>query len=70
YRPVEDPVETNDLALARPELFAEMVATYDRFAEEVNLIEVPDDYNPITQIQKNAARNQGKEMTDKVPLLD
>jgi arylsulfatase len=70
YRSVEDPVEANDLAPARPELFAEMVAAYDRFAEEVKLIEVPDDYNPLMQIQKNVARNQGKEMTDKVPVLD
>ena len=70
YRPVEDPVEANDLAQAEPELLAELLAAYDRFSEEVNLIEVPDDYNPVKQIQKNVARNQGKEVTDKVPLLD
>ena len=70
YRPVEDPVEANDLAQSEPELFAELVTAYDLFAKEVNLIEVPEDYNPIKQIQKNAARNQGKEATDKVPLLD
>jgi arylsulfatase A-like enzyme len=70
YRPNEDPVEVNDLASAKPDLFAELVAAYDRFAEEVNLIEVPDDYNPVMQIQKNVARNQGEEATDKVPVLD
>jgi len=70
YRPVEDPVEINDLAQAEPEILAEMVAAYDRFADEVNLIEVPDDYNPIVQMQKNVARNQGEEMTDTVPVLD
>jgi arylsulfatase A-like enzyme len=70
YRPVEDPVEANDLAGAEPELFAELAAAYDRFAEDFNLIEVPDDYNPILQVQKNVARNQGEEATDKVPTLD
>ncbi len=40
------------------------------FTVESNLIAVPDDYNPIEQIQKNVARNQGKEATDKVPALD
>jgi len=70
YRPIEDPVEANDLAGAEPKLLAEMVAAYDRFAKDFKLIEVPDDYNLITQLQKNAARNQGEEATDKVPALD
>jgi arylsulfatase A-like enzyme len=70
YRPVEDPAEVNDLAAANPELVAGMLVEYERFAEDVNLIEVPDDYNPLMQLQKNAARNQGEEATDKVPVLD
>jgi hypothetical protein len=70
YRPLEDPVEASDLGPSNPKLVAELKAEYGRFSKEVNLIEVPDDYNPITQIQKNAARNQGKEMTDRVPILD
>ena len=70
FRPDRDPVEVQDLAEVEPELFAEMVAAYDRYAEEFNLIEVPADYNPITQIQKNVARNQGEEVTDTVPILD
>ncbi len=70
YRPLEDPAEVNDLAGAEPELFAEMVAEYGRFAEEVNLIEVPDDYHVIEQLQKNAARNQAEEATDTVPMMD
>ena len=52
------------------DLLAEMVAAYERFADEFDLIEVPDDYNPIVQMQKNVARNQGEEITDKVPALD
>ncbi len=70
YRTHEDPVEVHDLAKAKPELLAELIAEYDRFVEKFNVIEVPDDYNPILQIQKNVARNQGKEATEKVPVLD
>lgn len=70
YRPNEDPVEVNDLAAAKPDLVKAMLSEYQRFAREVNLIEVPDDYHPLEQLQKNAARNQGKEATDKVPVLD
>jgi arylsulfatase A-like enzyme len=70
FRIDQDPVEVNDLAKVEPEKFAEMMAAYDRYAEEFKLIEVPDDYNPITQLQKNAARNQGEEATKAVPTLD
>ena len=70
YHAKEDPVEVHDLAKAKPELVAELIAEYDRFVEKFKVIEVPDDYNPILQIQKNVARNQGKEATKKVPALD
>ena len=70
YRPVEDPAEVNDLAAKNPDLVASLRAEYERFADEVNLIEVPEDYHPLKQLQKNAARNQGKEATDVVPVLD
>jgi hypothetical protein len=45
-------------------------AAYKDYAKEVSLIEVPDDYNPLTQLQKNVKRNQGKEQEKKVPILD
>ena len=70
YRPVEDPVEVNDLAAAEPDRVTAMLSEYQHFAKEVNLIEVPDDYHPLKQLQKNAARNQGKEVTNNVPILD
>jgi hypothetical protein len=44
-----------------------LVAAYERYAKEVRLIEVPEDYNPIMQVQKNVERNKAKEMLDKVP---
>ena len=70
YRIGDDPLEMNDLSGAEPEIAAELAAAYGRYAKKVNLIEVPDDYNPVIQVQKNVARNQGEEATDKVPLLD
>jgi len=70
YRQVEDPAEVNEFAEAEPEMVAELIAAYGEFAEEVNLIEVPDDYDVILQVQKNTARNQGEEILDRVPLLD
>ncbi len=70
YRIDEDPVEANNLAQAEPNLLAEMTAAYGRYAREFNLIEVPDDYHLIEQLQKNVARNQAKEATKKVPALD
>jgi len=68
YKVIEDPTETNDLSEQEPEIFAQMIASYESYAKEVNLIEVPDDYNPVLQVQKNVARNQAKEILDKVPL--
>lgn len=45
-----------------------MVKAYERYAKEVRLIEVPDDYNPIKQVQRNVERNKAKEILDKVPV--
>ena len=68
YRIGEDPIEANDLSDAEPEIKAEMIAAYERYAAEVNLIPVPDDYNPVLQVQKNVERNQADEILDKVPM--
>jgi arylsulfatase A-like enzyme len=70
YRYQDDPLELDDRAESEPKRFAEMQAAYNAYAKEVSLIEVPDDYNPLTQLQKNVNRNQGKEQTKKVPALD
>jgi hypothetical protein len=47
-----------------------MQADFERYSERVNLIPVPDDYNPLTQLQKNRERNQVEEVEKKVPVLD
>ena len=63
-----DPIEANDLAASEPQVMAEMMAAYERYADEVNLIEVPADYHVLQQVQKNVARNQAKEVLGKVPV--
>jgi arylsulfatase A-like enzyme len=70
YRSNEDPTEVNNLADDKPEIVAQLIAEYDRFSREVGLIEVPDDYHVMNQLQKNVARNQIDEVLDKVPLAD
>ncbi len=65
-----DPTEANDLSEQSPELANQMQADFDRYSERVNLIPVPDDYNPLVQLQKNKERNQVKEILEKVPVIE
>jgi arylsulfatase A-like enzyme len=65
-----DPTEANDLSKQNPELANQMQADFDRYSEKVNLIPVPDDYNPLVQLQKNWERNEVKEAKKMVPVLD
>jgi arylsulfatase A-like enzyme len=65
-----DPVEANDLSQKMPDLVKSMRADFDRYAAKVDLVPVPDGYNPLKQLQKNRKRNQVKEATDTVPPLD
>ena len=65
-----DPTEVNDLFEQKPELANQMQADFDRYAKRVNLIPVPDDYNPLVQLQKNKERNQVKEILEKVPVIE
>jgi arylsulfatase A-like enzyme len=70
YRSTTDPLEQNDLSKSKPKLLSQMTAVYEGYAKDVSLIKVPNDYNPLMQMQKNVERNQGKEVTAKVPILD
>jgi hypothetical protein len=65
---IEDPIESNDLSEQKPEIMATMMASYEKYSKDVKLIKVPEDYNPIVQIQKNVAKNQADEILDKVPV--
>jgi len=68
FKVIEDPTETNDLSEQEPEIFAQMIASYESYAKEVKLIEVPEDYHVLLQLQKNAERNNVEEILDKVPV--
>ncbi len=55
-----DPSELNNLADQKPELVAEMLAFYEQWAEDVNLVPVPEGYNPLEQTVINAQRGDGQ----------
>lgn len=53
YNIRKDPAEVNDLAAEHPELVAELTASYREYEEANGVIPVPDDYNPLEQLEKN-----------------
>ena len=59
YDTIADPSEINDLAAEMPDLVAEMQAFFEEYAEEVNLVPVPEGYNPLEQTVINAQRGGG-----------
>ncbi|QFT75633.1 MULTISPECIES: arylsulfatase [unclassified Ruegeria] len=59
YDTIADPSEINNLAAEMPDLVAEMQAFFDEYAEEVNLVPVPEGYNPLEQTVINAQRGGG-----------
>jgi arylsulfatase A-like enzyme len=48
-----DPGEANDLSTELPELKAEMLADYQRYAEAMNVVAMPVDFNPLKQVGAN-----------------
>jgi arylsulfatase A-like enzyme len=56
YDLVKDPVERYDLSKSNPKLFQKMLAAYEQYSKQVNLVEVPDNYNAIKQLSKNLKR--------------
>ena len=53
YDVIADPGETHDLAEAQPELLAAMIAEYERYAAEVGVADLAEDYSPVDQIWHN-----------------
>lgn len=53
YNIAVDPGETNDLSEEMPELFAEMRAEYDAYAERVGVLEMPEGYAQMRQLTLN-----------------
>lgn len=54
-----DPSELTNLAADMPELVEEMKAFFAEWSEQVNLVPVPEGYNPLEQTVINAKRNAG-----------
>ena len=50
YNLGEDPSELHNLAEQEPERLAEMVAMYAEYSEDVDIIDVPADFNPVSII--------------------
>ncbi len=53
---LQDPGETQDLSLERPELFKQMLAEYNAYAEQVGVIAPPPGFNPVQQVASNSVR--------------
>lgn len=56
YDIVTDPSELTNLADQMPDLVEELKAFYASYSEEVNLVPVPEGYNPLEQTVINAKR--------------
>lgn len=54
-----DPSELYDVAAENPELVAEMVAFYEQWSKDVNLVPVPDDYDALKQSIINSQKSGG-----------
>lgn len=55
-----DPSELTNLAADMPELVVEMRTFYEEWSKDVNLVPVPEGYNPLEQTVINAQRNAAK----------
>lgn len=55
-----DPSELANLAADMPELVVEMRTFYEEWSKDVNLVPVPEGYNPLEQTVINAQRNAAK----------
>jgi len=55
YDIVADPSETNDLSAVHPDVKAELLKDYERFASENGVIALPKDYDPYQQLRRNAS---------------
>ena len=58
YNIIKDPSELNDLADSMPELVNELILAYKIYEDESGVIPVPNDYNPVEQLARNASRHK------------
>ena len=54
YNLAADPGETRDLQIEQPERFTDMLADYARYAKDVGVLKLPDDFDPFQQLRINA----------------
>lgn len=50
-----DPGEATDLATSEPEVFADMLAEYDAYAQRMGVLAMPEGYNSLRQVLNNTA---------------
>lgn len=67
HRLRSDPGEVEDLREIETERFAELMADYAAFAERVGVVELPEDFNPLRQLRRNAIQKQVQHY--RVPLV-
>lgn len=53
YNLARDPGETTDLATSEPEIFADMLAEYDAYAQRVGVLAMPEGYDSLRQVVRN-----------------
>jgi len=58
YNVRTDPGETRDLAADLPELYADMQAAYDAYAEEIGVLPMPEGYTYVDQLTTNSLSKQ------------
>ena len=49
-----DPGETRDLSLEQPKLARELLEDFQRYADDVGLLAMPDSFNPLAQLRMNS----------------
>jgi len=49
-----DPGETTDLSAIGPDVFQDVLAAYDAYAEETGVLEMPEGYDSIRQVVENS----------------
>lgn len=62
YNLAIDPGETNDLAETEPELFADMMKSYEEYKEKYGVLEMPKDYEAVGEITQKLIRNIKKKV--------
>ncbi|MEO1661211.1 MAG: arylsulfatase [Pseudomonadota bacterium] len=56
FNMVNDPGETMDVRAENPEVFADLLASYETYASEMGVLEMPDGYNSLQQILQNTMK--------------